>query len=85
MIIASKYYCETQDIVVNIDVCRLLEIRGGVPTSNSPARSYAEGTDLLMKMEHTVLELIDFRLFVSVQEFNETQSIFNTKIKAQKL
>lgn len=37
-----------------------------------------------MEMELSLLDLIDFDLFVSVQEFNKTQNIFNEKIKIQK-
>lgn len=47
LILATKYYCETQDIVVNIDICRLMDIRGD-KSSSSPTKSYQMGADLLM-------------------------------------
>lgn len=84
LILASKYYCETQDIVVNIDICRLMGIRGGETTGVSPTQSYVQGADKLMEMELRLLELIDYQLFVPIQEFNETQSIFNSKIKSER-
>jgi hypothetical protein len=86
LILAAKYYCETQDIVVNIDICRLMEIRGGDPSSTdgSSSQSYVLGAEKLMAMELRVLDLIDFNLYVSIQEYNQTQSIFNAKIKAEK-
>jgi hypothetical protein len=36
-----------------------------------------------MEMELRLLDLIDFDLYVSIQEFNKTQNIFNQKIKIQ--
>jgi hypothetical protein len=76
LILATKYYCETQDIVVNIDICRLMGLRGD--NSNfSPTKNYQEGADLLMAMELRVLDLIDFNLHVSLTEYNQTKSIFN--------
>ena len=47
LILATKYYCETQDIVVNIDICRLMGLRSD-NSSSSPTKSYQEGADLLM-------------------------------------
>lgn len=83
LILATKYYCETQDIVVNIDVCRLMGIRSD-NSSSSPTKSYQEGADLLMAMELRTLDLINFDLYVSINEYNQTRSIFNLKIKNEK-
>lgn len=83
LILATKYYCETQDIVVNIDICRLMGIRSD-NQSSSPTKSYQEGADLLMAMELRTLDLINFDLYVSIYEYNQTRSIFNLKIKNEK-
>jgi hypothetical protein len=84
--LATKYYCETQDIVVNIDICRLMGIKGGDPATadGSSTQSYVMGAEKLMMMELRVLDLIDFNLYVSISEYNQTQSIFNSKIKLEK-
>lgn len=37
-----------------------------------------------MAMELRVLDLIDFNLHVSLTEYNQTKSIFNSKIKSEK-
>ena len=76
LILASKYYCETQDIIVNIDICRLMGIRGE-NSNSSPTKSYQEGADLLMAMELRALDLIEFDLHVSLEEYNQTKCIFN--------
>ena len=76
LILASKYYCETQDIIVNIDICRLMGIRGE-NSNSSPTKSYQAGADLLMAMELRALDLIEFDLHVSLEEYNQTKSIFN--------
>ena len=65
LILAYKYYCETQDIVVNIDVCRLMGIRG------ASSQSLSEGADRLMNMELTMLDILDFDLHVSISEYNK--------------
>lgn len=69
LIIASKYYCETQDIVVNIDICRLMGIKGE-STDETPTQEYIQGAEKLMEMELRVLDLIDYDLFVSNVEYN---------------
>jgi len=73
--LASKFYCETEDTVVSVDVCRLIGLRG--ETTNS----FIEGAQKLMRMELKMMELLDYNLFVPLAEYNRTKQIFNKKIK----
>ena len=59
-------------------------IKGNESSNSLPNQSYVRGADKLMEMELRLLDLIDFDLYVSIQEFNKTQNIFNEKIKIQK-
>jgi hypothetical protein len=61
-------------------------IKGGDPATadGSSTQSYVMGAEKLMMMELRVLDLIDFNLYVSISEYNQTQSIFNSKIKLEK-
>ena len=77
LILAAKYYCETEDIVVNIDICRLLGIKS--------AGSYAEGAKILMSMESQMLSILQYEIYVSLQEYNEAQHKFNVKITKDKV
>lgn len=43
LILAAKYFCETEDVVVNLDICRML----GLKINNS----FHEATKRLMSME----------------------------------
>jgi hypothetical protein len=49
----------------------------GENSNSSPTKSYQEGADLLMAMELRALDLIEFDLHVSLEEYNQTKSIFN--------
>ena len=49
----------------------------GENSNFSPTKSYQAGADLLMAMELRALDLIEFDLHVSLEEYNQTKSIFN--------
>ena len=72
LIIATKYYCETQDLIVNIDICKLMDVKGD-SADDASSQCYLEGAKKLIKMELRVLDLIDFDLYVSPEEYNQTQ------------
>jgi hypothetical protein len=55
--------------VVNIDICRLMGIKGE-STDETPTQEYIQGAEKLMEMELRVLDLIDYDLFVSNVEYN---------------
>lgn len=55
LILATKFYCETEDVVVNSNIERLL---------------FPAGSETLNQMESTFADLIDFDLFVSLKDYN---------------
>ena len=61
LLLAAKYHCETEDIIINIDIARALHL------CPNPIGSLRK----LNAMEAKMLELLDFRLFVSAQDFNK--------------
>lgn len=74
MITAAKFYCETEDVVVNVDIARLLGLGSTIQ----------EGLEMLNKMESSLVDLIDFNMFVSTVDYNKNQNIINERIKKQK-
>lgn len=74
MITAAKFYCETEDVVVNVDIARLLGLGSTIQ----------EGLEMLNKMESSLIDLIDFNMFVSTVDYNKNQNIINERIKKQK-
>lgn len=74
MITAAKFYCETEDVVVNVDIARLLSLGSTIQ----------EGLEMLNKMESSLVDLIDFNMFVSTVDYNKNQNIINERIKKQK-
>ncbi len=77
LILAAKYFCETEDVVINLDICRML----GLKINNS----FHEATKRLMSMELKLLSLMDWNIYVLPQDYNFAQHKFNAKIKAQKV
>ena len=77
LILAAKYFCETEDVVVNIDICRML----GLKINNS----FHEANKRLTSMELKLLSLMDWQIYVSPQDYNSAQHNFNAKIKQQKV
>lgn len=62
LILAAKYFCETEEVVVNLDICRML----GLQVNGS----LHEATKRLMCMELELLTMIDWDIYVSPQEYN---------------
>lgn len=58
LFMATKFYMETQDVVFNSDIAILLE------------ESLAARPDKVNSMELAFLELLDFNLYVSLQDYN---------------
>ena len=73
LILASKFYCETEDVVINSDIARLL------------AGSKNATVNKLNEMEKTFASLIDFNLFVSTEEYNKEAGKLNTAISENRL
>lgn len=65
LVLAAKFYCETQDVVVNADIAKLL-------CSLNKTASFD-----LNAMEATLADLVDFDLFVSQQEYNKEAGKLN--------
>ena len=65
LILAAKFFCETQDVVINGDIARFL------------ANSRTFSSDKLNEMEGTLAELIDYNLFVSQQDYNKEANKLN--------
>lgn len=59
LILASKFYCETEDLYVNSDIARLLASNGKFDAEK------------LNTMEVALADLLDYKLFVSQTEYNE--------------
>lgn len=65
LVLAAKFYCETQDVVINADIAKLL-------------CSLNKSTEFdLNAMEATFADLVDFDLFVSQQEYNKEAGKLN--------
>ena len=65
LILAAKFFCETQDVVVNCDIARFL------------ANSRNATATKLNEMESTLANLIDYNLFVSQQDYNKEANKLN--------
>lgn len=65
LILASKFFCEGQDVVVNSDIARLL---------NYPPSK-------LNQMESTMIKLLDFNLYVSTLKYNNAANLINISVK----
>ena len=65
LVLAAKFFCETQEVVVNADIARLL----------SGSKSAAAFD--LNAMEAAFADLIDFHLFVSQEEYNKEANKVN--------
>ena len=59
VILAAKYYCETEDVLVNCDIARYLT---GIKN---------RGIEKLNEMESTLANILDFNLHVSLEEYNK--------------
>jgi hypothetical protein len=90
IIIACKFYCETEDVVVNEDIARLMKIANHSSHSclecisaTSMDESEEDGEDLalLNSMEARLLDLLKFELYVSPQEYNDIQRSYNQTLK----
>ena len=68
LILAAKFYCETQDVVINGDVAKLLAKINKTSSFN------------LNEMEATMAGLVDFNLFVTQQEYNKEASKLNLQV-----
>ena len=73
MILAAKYFCETEEVVVNLDICRMLGLKVN--------GSFHEAAKRLMSMELQLLSIMDWDIYVSPQDYNKAQHKFNSKIK----
>lgn len=71
---AAKFYCETEDIVVNIDIARAIGLGSGI----------LDGLQKLNAMEAKMLDLLDYNLFVSIKDYNKVQNFLNEKVKKAK-
>jgi len=74
LILAAKFYCETEDIVVNIDIARAIGLGSGI----------LDGLQKLNAMEAKMLDLLDFNLFVCIKDYNKVQNFLNEKVKKAK-
>jgi hypothetical protein len=63
LIVAAKFYCETEDVVVNADIARLL-----------CESTLVADVEWFNSMEEQILALLDFDLYVSVLDFNRISS-----------
>jgi len=72
--LAAKFYCETEDIVVNIDIARAIGLGSGI----------LDGLQKLNAMEAKMLDLLDYNLFVSIKDYNKVQNFLNEKVKKAK-
>ena len=63
LIIAAKFYCETEDVVVNADIARFLS--GG---------NLIADFEWLNSLEEQILSFLDFDLYVSLLDFNRISS-----------
>ena len=73
LVLAYKYYNETEDVASNRDLARILE------------GSLAAVPDQINAIEGRMLDILDFDLFVSQDEFNSTAATFNSKVKSGEL
>lgn len=64
---ASKFFLEANDVVVNCDIARVI---GMEPLA-------------LNKIESTLAGLLDFNFFVSTLDYNKVACILNEKVKDQ--
>jgi len=62
LILAAKYFNETEDVVVNLDICRML----GFKINNS----FHEASKRIMSMELQLLSMFDWHIYVSQQDYN---------------
>jgi len=65
--LASKFFLEATDVVVNCDIARVL----GMPTRT------------LNKIESTLAGFLDFNFFVSTLDYNRVAHLLNQKVKDQ--
>ena len=69
MVLASKFFLEANEVVVNCDIARVLGM--------SP--------QTLNKCEYILSTLLEFNVFVSPLDYNRVACIFNQKVKAQSI
>ena len=69
LLLASKFYLETQDVVVNSDIARILT---GINHMS---------THQLNKMELTMASLLNFEFYVSIFDYNRVANLLNVKVK----
>ncbi len=69
LVLASKFFLEANEVVVNCDIARVLGM--------SP--------QTLNKCEYILSTLLEFNVFVSPLDYNRVACIFNQKVKAQSI
>ena len=70
LLLAAKFHCESDEVVVNLDISKALNIGKNVVDSKKK----------LDAMEARMLTLLD-KMYVSEQQFNMEQKKLNDKIK----
>lgn len=72
LVLAAKFFCETQDVVVNADISRFLV--------NSKSNKAFD----LNTMEYMLCDVLDFELFVSQQQYAKEAAKLNAMIAKAK-
>jgi hypothetical protein len=70
LLLAAKFHCETDDVLVNVDIAMAMKM----------GKSVSDGKKKLDSMEVTMLTLLD-KMFITEKQYNMEQKKLNDKIK----